>query len=65
MVITGLVIRFDRRVYVLQACGVAPAGGEAIRKAREAGLEQARLRRLARHRQQREDTTSQDPDDVG
>lgn len=38
--------------------------GEAIRKAREAGLEQARLKRLARHRAEREDTTSQDPDDV-
>ncbi len=39
--------------------------GEAIRKAREAGLEQARLRRLAQHRTARETTTSQDPDDVG
>jgi transposase InsO family protein len=38
--------------------------GEAIRKAREAGLEQARLRRLARHRTEREDTTTQGPDDV-
>jgi transposase InsO family protein len=38
--------------------------GEAIRKAREAGLEQARLRRLARHRAQREDTTTQGPADV-
>ena len=34
---------------------------EAIRKAREAGLEQARLRRLARHRARREDTTTQGP----
>jgi putative transposase len=39
--------------------------GEAIRKAREAGLEQARLRRLAVHRSARETETSQDPDDVG
>ena len=38
--------------------------GEAIRKARQAGLEQARLQRLAQHRQQREDTTKQGPDDV-
>ncbi len=38
--------------------------GEAIRKAREAGLEQARLRRLATHRAEREDTTSQGPADV-
>ena len=38
--------------------------GEAIRKAREAGLEQARLRRLARHRAEREDTTSKGPADV-
>ncbi|HET7356488.1 MAG TPA: integrase core domain-containing protein [Nocardioidaceae bacterium] len=38
--------------------------GEAIRKARQAGLEQARLRRLARHRAEREDTTSQGPADV-
>ncbi len=38
--------------------------GEAIRKAREAGLEQARLRRLARHRAQREDTTTPGPTDV-
>jgi putative transposase len=38
--------------------------GETIRKAREAGLEQARLRRLAWHRNRREDTTSQGPADV-
>jgi len=38
--------------------------GEAIRKAREAGLEQARLHRLARHRGEREDTTSKGPADV-
>jgi transposase InsO family protein len=38
--------------------------GEAIRKAREAGLEQARLRRLARHRAKRDDTTSQGPADA-
>jgi transposase InsO family protein len=38
--------------------------GEAIRKAREAGLEQARLRRLARHRIERDDTTSQGPADA-
>lgn len=38
--------------------------GETIRKAREAGLEQARLRRLARHRAARDDTTTQGPDDV-
>jgi transposase InsO family protein len=39
--------------------------GEAIRKAREAGLEQARLRRLAAHRAQRETMEPEDPDDVG
>jgi hypothetical protein len=38
--------------------------GEAIRKAREAGLEQARLQRLARHREQRDNSTQQEPDDV-
>jgi putative transposase len=38
--------------------------GEAIRKAREAGLEQARLERLARHRAEREDTTTKGPGDV-
>jgi len=38
--------------------------GEAIRKAREAGLERARLQRLARHRAQREDTTTKGPADV-
>lgn len=38
--------------------------GEAIRKAREAGLEQARLQRLARHRAEREDTTTKGPADV-
>lgn len=38
--------------------------GEAIRKAREAGLEQARLRRLANHRAQRNTKTSKGPDDV-
>jgi transposase InsO family protein len=39
--------------------------GEAIRKARQAGLEQARLRRLAWHRQQRHDQLTMNPDDVG
>lgn len=38
--------------------------GEQIRKARQAGLEQARLRRLATHRTEREDTTTQGPADV-
>ncbi len=38
--------------------------GETIRKAREAGLEQARLQRLATHRAQRQDTTSKGPADV-
>ena len=38
--------------------------GEAIRKAREAGLEQAQLQRLARHRAEREDTTTKGPADV-
>ena len=38
--------------------------GDAIRKARKAGLEQARLRRLARHRVERENTTTQGPGDV-
>ena len=35
--------------------------GEAIRKAREAGLEAARLNRLARHRAERDDRTNQGP----
>jgi len=39
--------------------------GKAIRKARQAGLEQARLRRLARHRQARQNRPTQGPDDVG
>lgn len=39
--------------------------GKAIRKAREAGLEQARLRRLAWHRQHRQDDPANGPDDVG
>ncbi|MFZ2480431.1 MAG: integrase core domain-containing protein [Propioniciclava sp.] len=38
--------------------------GQAIRQARQDGLEQARLRRLARHRTEREDTTTKGPDDV-
>src|SRR3954454_4128547 len=38
--------------------------GEAIRKAREAGLETARLNRLGRRRAGREDRTSQGPADV-
>jgi hypothetical protein len=37
----------------------------AIRKAREAGLEQARLQRLAWHREHRQSEPSQEPDDVG
>lgn len=39
--------------------------GPAIRKARQAGLVQARLRRLARHRQARQTRPTQGPDDVG
>src|SRR5664280_1200924 len=39
--------------------------GEAIRKARQAGLEQARLHRLAWHRQHRQDPPIQEPHDVG
>jgi putative transposase len=39
--------------------------GEAIRKARQAGLETSRLRRLARHRQHRQHQPVQEPDDVG
>ncbi len=39
--------------------------GKAIRKAREAGLEHARLRRLAWHRQHRHHQPTQDPGDVG
>ena len=39
--------------------------GEAIRKARQAGLETSRLRRLAWHRQHRHDQPIQEPDDVG
>jgi putative transposase len=38
--------------------------GEAIRKARQAGLETARLHRLARHRAEREDQHSQGPTDA-
>ena len=39
--------------------------GEAIRKARQAGLEAARNRRLAWHRRNRQTEPTQDPDDVG
>ena len=39
--------------------------GPAIRKAREAGLEAARQRRLTYHRQQRQSHPKQSPDDVG
>lgn len=39
--------------------------GEAIRKARQAGLEQSRQRRLAWHRQARHTQPNQDPDDAG
>jgi putative transposase len=39
--------------------------GPAIRKARRAGLEQARIARLARHRQARQTRPTQGPDDVG
>jgi putative transposase len=39
--------------------------GEDIRKARQAGLEQARLRRLAAHRKDRQTRPTQDPHDVG
>jgi hypothetical protein len=36
-----------------------------IRKARQAGLETSRLRRLAWHRRHRQDQLIEDPDDVG
>ena len=39
--------------------------GPAIRKARQAGLEQARLQRLAWHRQHRQPEPSEEPGDVG
>jgi putative transposase len=39
--------------------------GDAIRKARQAGLEQARLHRLAWHRRHRHHQHTEDPDDVG
>jgi putative transposase len=39
--------------------------GPAIRKARQAGLEQARLQRLAWHREHRQSEPSQEPSDVG
>ena len=39
--------------------------GKAIRKQRQAGLEQARQRRLAWHRQHRQDDPEHGPDDVG
>jgi putative transposase len=39
--------------------------GKAIRKARQAGLEEARLRRLAWHRQRRQDDPTNGPGDVG
>lgn len=39
--------------------------GKAIRKARLAGLEQARLRRLAWHREHRQDDPADGPGDVG
>jgi transposase InsO family protein len=39
--------------------------GEAIRKARQVGLEQARLHRLATHRQDRQTQPDRSPDDVG
>jgi putative transposase len=39
--------------------------GPAIRKARQAGLEQARLRRLAWHRQHRQPEPPEEPGDVG
>jgi transposase InsO family protein len=38
--------------------------GEAIRKARQAGLEQARIHRLAWHRDNRHTPPTRDPDDV-
>jgi hypothetical protein len=39
--------------------------GPAIRKARQAGLEHARLQRLAWHREHRQSEPSQEPGDVG
>ncbi len=39
--------------------------GQAICTARQAGLQQARIRRLAWHRQDRHHQPNKDPDDVG
>jgi hypothetical protein len=39
--------------------------GKAIRKARRVGLEQARIRRLAWYRHNRQDDPDPGPDDVG
>jgi putative transposase len=39
--------------------------GPAIRKARQAGLEQARLQRLAWHREHRQSEPPEEPGDVG
>jgi hypothetical protein len=39
--------------------------GPAIRKARQAGLEQARLQRLAWHREDRQPEPPEEPGDVG
>ena len=39
--------------------------GPAIRKARQAGLEQARLQRLAWHRKHRQSESPEEPSDVG
>ncbi len=39
--------------------------GPAIRKARQAGLEQARLQRLVWHREHRQSEPSEEPRDVG
>jgi hypothetical protein len=50
-----------------RTAGLAPCEGRgpAIRKAREAGLEQARLRRLDYHRHHRQQQPSEEPGDVG
>ncbi len=53
------------RVALPDECSGHEGRGPAIRQAREAGLEQARLKRLAWHREHRQSQPSQEPDDVG
>ena len=57
-------VRLHARIGYVTPSDEHEGRGPAIRKAHEAGLEQARLQRLAWHREHRQPEPSKEPSDV-